>query len=225
MPPLAIAFSLHPNSDTPNSDNLSPKSIPIMSAPLGFPDPESLWPLDGSAWWNGEYYKLDSGYTSDYEAKVTPDFYAVSMREREDVRSDQVPDHLQYRAPEQPISSPQGHQAMQTEHTECGDRFDPELHPNDDPFNAFCYSQADGDVVLSLSASPQDSLLVRSQVLAHNSEWFRRSLGPNWQQSKTTGTRQLDNGDVLHMNRYELTYSGTGQGITAILEGRVSLLY
>lgn len=95
------------------------------------------------------------------------------------------------------------------------------LATEEDPFGVFCYVQKDGDVVISLSASPKDSLLVRSTDLARISKWFERPLAPEWIHNKTTGNRLHEDGSVLELKRFELAYEGENLDISATLEGRV----
>ncbi|KAF2099857.1 hypothetical protein NA57DRAFT_55795 [Rhizodiscina lignyota] len=67
-----------------------------------------------------------------------------------------------------------------------------------------CYE--DGDVIISLSARPEDMLVLHSAILKLSSEFFRASLSEPWIQNKIVGTKTCGNVQIP-LVRYEWEFS------------------
>ena len=91
--------------------------------------------------------------------------------------------------------------------------------------DSLCYD--DGDVVISLSPDPEDTLVLYSAVLKLHSDFFKASLSQQWIHSKITGTKVID-GREVPVVRYELEFDENifdtdNDGDGGMLVGKVRL--
>ena len=97
----------------------------------------------------------------------------------------------------------------------------PQLQGNEFP----CFNN--GDVVISLSPAPSDTLILHSDKLSAFSEIFRAGLDEPWSANKIAGVRTVNGQDIV-MKRYELDFAPEyeSEGVFASLVsdvGKISL--